>query len=496
MSLSNNNKKIMAEDEQYVYISGICHPPPLDKSQILPEERWDKYDKDTLSQISSKMIGVPITIDHPVDSNGLPILHEQYVSTKRGEVVSSKILEDGSCHFVAKCPRSRNVKTKMFSNDLAKGRYKEFSLGVQFNINPETFEESYVPNHIAILEDGKARRPGCKLLEVLDLSKKSFANTKADDIDVLKKEKEKILHRRRLQHSLLSIASNMSTSTPVQDDAPATSAPATIPPQQQQQPPAQQSSGEPKPLTDDDLYASVASGTIPYEELAKFVVEARKSNLEKAQQLAEFRRQMEENEAKAVAEKEEQMLQQYIEIANIDLNPDEPISDEARQRNALKIREVWAKLPQNLPLETKKALIQTNMELNGAISVASSGEKISTIIERTNQALRSYDAARRSGQLRSSLESRFEMPGLQKSAPAGANLQQRSDALLHQKTSTFALKASVPKRPEHDAIWSQLEAATKPGFVLNRSDIPSTDIFRKQTERMSALDSIRNQISR
>jgi hypothetical protein len=479
------------ETDKHVYITGICHPPPLDKSQILPEERWDKYDGDTLKQISEKMIGVPVTIDHPVDRNGVPILHEQYVSTKRGEVVNTRILPDGSCYFVAKCPKSNSVKTKMFSNDLSKGRYKEFSLGVQFKIDPETYEESYVPNHIAILEEGKARRPGCKLLEVLDLSKKSFANTKAADNDVLKKEREKILHRRRVRHNLLSIASNMSTQA-VQDDAPS-SAPAT-----QQQPPVQQQqphSDEPKTLTDDELYSSVASGTIPYEELAKILVDARKSNMDKSQRLAEYQRKLEETEAKTVAEKEEQMIQQFIDIANVDLDPNEPISEEARQRNAESVKKAWDRLPKHFNLQDKKEVIETVMGLNGVISVASNNGR--TMIDENTRRLREYDMSRKTSQLRSATSDRFDLGGSSSMKPnVTGTLQQRSETILHQKTTPTVLKASVPKRPEHDQVWAQLEAATKPGYMVDRSSIPSTNIFREQIDRMAQLDTVRKQLSR
>lgn len=149
------------------YISGIYYPVPKPDSEIPPEEKWRNLTKDQLKDVNSQLVGKPLLIDHPFDANGMPLFHKEFGANYRGKVIESKILDDGRGYFIAKVPVNKNIKTHFFKKDLSRGKYAEFSISHSADENGRE-----VPDHIAILEAGKAHFRGCDMLEILKLPKK------------------------------------------------------------------------------------------------------------------------------------------------------------------------------------------------------------------------------------------------------------------------------------------------------------------------------------
>lgn len=383
-----------ASNQRFFLISGIYHPKPLETDSIPPGDRWDVLDRSRLEKINKQLKGKAITVDHPFDSKGVPVLIEEYGSNYRGKVVYSRILDDGRGYFIAKLPINNNIKSRLFKKMLEDKTFSELSMTHEFIGNLDTGEGAYVPNHIALLKKDEARRPGCKILEILKMPKKRHGNIKSDEnvlnlFNQLKKNKLQEKHSR-----LLSVASVLGKNMD-QQQASGSGQPAQL--QDDTQPSASavpETAGleeiEPAP----EIIAEIVNNPNEWSrsDMAQVMVrnvhelkQKDKMLEEMAKKLAEFEKTQQETRKKQVESKRDEVASTYALIANVDYDIDAPpLTEEAKKASYNKIKEIIDKassVDDPDPLVRKEKIIEEMGQLVRAISVASKegAEKVSNL---------------------------------------------------------------------------------------------------------------------
>ncbi len=207
--------------------------------------------------------------------------------------------------------------------------------------------------------------------------------------------------------------------------------------------------------------------------IAKKMTEFYAGYIDMYKQNEQRQREMEEAETKRVSEDEAGVVGTYIGIANVDDDPMSPIPDDVKQKKAEDMKKFWEdNFPKNLTLDQKRDVIKLTSGMHNFISVAD--KKTRDMKEENIRSLRALDAAQKAANLRTGMPSRFDMSS-RREAP-GTMLQQRSDAILSQPTKTSTpIKASVPKRPDHDSMLNLLDSITKRDYKHDTSS-PSKPI--------------------
>ena len=198
------------------FISGIYYPKPRQQSEIPDDERWSHLTTESLADVNSQLVGKPLLVDHPFDANGMPLYHREFGANYRGKIVHSHIRPDGRGYFIAEVPVDKSMKNRFFKKDLSRNKFSEFSI---CHSKDENGRE--VPDHIAILERGKARFPGCDMLDILKIPKKRHLQTST--IERIKNNLEEFRKNRdkssRHQTPICINSRTMEGSGQVQDDA-------------------------------------------------------------------------------------------------------------------------------------------------------------------------------------------------------------------------------------------------------------------------------------
>lgn len=371
-------------NEKFYLIKGIYHPTPQNTDSIEPCQRWDVLDHESLKSINDQLVGKPILVDHPFDRAGNPLLSGEYGSNYRGRIIHSEILEDGRGFFVGKIPVNKTIKSRLFKSMLKDGRFVELSLTHQFFGDPTTGKGRFVPDHIALLKRDEARRPGCEILEILKMPKKSRGDFKSNgEINNLFQELKKNNFERKNKR-FLSIASKykMSAEQPVTNQQPSSE-------------PASSNLKDDAPSNDplvDDASLAVNSEIIneitnnesefPRDVLAQTAViktqevDALKKQLaEQQKQIDEYKKTQNEIRMKQVNQKLESTAKPFIEMANVEIDPSAPpTTAEAKQKNSEQITkkiDYIASIRETDPITQKEKLLEGLDQLTSLISVAS-----------------------------------------------------------------------------------------------------------------------------
>jgi len=352
------------------YISGIYHPPPQPIDQIPPDQRWDVLHKDALKEINDQMVGKPILVDHPFDRNGVPILHEDYGSNYRGRIIHSEILDDGSGFFVARVPIRNNIKSRFFKRALKKGSFPELSMTHVFQGDISSGRGMYTPNHVALLGKNEARRPGCKIIEILKMPKKRHGNIKSDPYhyNLFKELKKNISEEKR--QKILSIASISGMSTqqqqtdqgqpPVSDDV-------------QEDTQSEEDLSQAAPAIVDQMIKNQDEWS--RADLAHGFVSTKVENDLLKKKLAEFENSQKELRMKEIANLKNQQIDTYTDVHNIDYDVDAPITDEAKVKGKEKVSKILEEAEAGMddpdPLVRRQHLFNAFGNMSKALSVAS-----------------------------------------------------------------------------------------------------------------------------
>ena len=432
------------------YISGIYYPKPKAESEIpTDQKRWTHLNKEQLSDVNSQLIGKPLLIDHPFDADGLPLLHEEFGANYRGKVVNSQILSDGRGYFIAQVPVNKNFKTHLFKKDLSKGRYTEFSI-----CHSKDDSGREIPDHIAILEKGKARFPGCDMLEILKLPKKRhLQNSEIERIknylDGFRKSREKISRARPL---ICCNSGRMESAPPgqVQDDA---------------MPPSAGGSNRKEILR--ELLKDPRYHNNPDELLGAF------DNLlsENERATTELERIKKENETLLFEKraKEEQTMKTNIdeclgtfkEMASFPADESVEVTPEAKSMKQKFIDDVFQEVYGNAPLAEADRMATFMSRVGREIAVCSrDGIKIQ--LERQRQLNEAIAARKPSHSPLSSFQERY-VP--QKPAPASS---------VQDLIKPDRLKPAAEPEPGQDFLRSLQEGIQKPdilGAATTRSDL-------------------------
>lgn len=356
--------------ERNFYISGIYHPPPQPIDQIPPEQRWDVLHADALKEINDQMIGKPILTDHPFDRNGVPILHEEYGSNCRGRIIHSRILKDGSGYFVARVPIRNNIKSVLFKKALKNGYFPELSMTHVFEGDISSGKGRYTPNHVALLGKDEARRPGCKILEILKMPKKRHGNIKSDtsDYNLFKELKKNISEEKR--QKFLSIAS-ISGMSAQQQQADQGQAPVSDDTQTESH--MDDDTPEAAPGIVEEIIKNQNDWT--RADMAHVMVSTKLENEQLKKRLSEFENFQKESRMKEVSDLKNRQIETFTDLANIDLDVDSPITDEAKAKHQNEIvktfNEIEAGLDDPDPIVRRQCLYKGLADTTRILSVAS-----------------------------------------------------------------------------------------------------------------------------
>lgn len=458
LSLKTNNND-NSKYEKNCYISGIYHPPALRKEDIHPDDVSDVLNVEQLEHISKTMIGKPLTLGHPFDKDGNPVLQENHKSLQRGEIVGSRILPDGSAFFTAKIPITRNLKTRMFFKNLKNGLYKEASMGHVFIRNLDTGEDQYHANHIAIVDPpDRARRPGCNLnSKFLKIPKKRVM------LNIDKGELKNFLNqlKKKRFEKKIHFASAMSE-------------------EQQSQ----------RKLTDDALDQNdhdELDGIQPEDFkllIAKAAANEKKyqQELAKLQQENESYRKKQEEEENIAAQRSEEQLKNILQgLISLDYDPENPITEDVKGQNAAKMDELVNQVlgKYKTPAE-RRAVAEDHANFLQQISVASepgrrTAEKNAAALRERNNASR-----KRHHPETSSFSSRF-LPGIPSSSSSSAPSSSSSshheeslDSILKKgggglKDYLNSLRGSEPVARSSGSLWNTNTSVSKKSESTDQS---------------------------
>lgn len=426
-------------NQRFYLISGIYHPKPEETEKIDPSVRWDVLDRNRLEEINKQLKGKAITVNHPFDTNGIPILIDEYGSNYRGKVVHSRILDDGRGFFIAKIPINNSVKSKLFKKMLKDKTFSELSMTHEFVGNLDTGEGNYIPNHIALLKENEARRPGCKILEILKMPKKRHGNIKSgvNDLNLFKQlKKNKIVEKQNRFLSIASVLGNQmnqqqaaASSSQVQDDAAVAAPDAPV-----------EEAVEPAP----EIIAEIVNNPSEWSrnDMAQVMVRNLQELKQKEQmleemsrKLAEFEKTQQEARKKQIESLRDEVTDTWSLVANVEYDPEAPpLTDEAKKKNANTIKEIIEKassIDDPDPIVRKEKIIKEFDNLARAISVASK-EGAAKISEQTKM-MREGSASFFNPSKVSSFNSRFAYSKTKRQRGDDSNITESSSSAAHEK---------------------------------------------------------------
>lgn len=169
-----NSKKPTKNHKNSLYLVGVYYPKPKGELDKVPfEQRCDNPDQKQLKYINDRMVGLPITIEHP--NSGLSSAKD-FKRNTYGKCVYSQILNDGRAVFIAEIPFITSInslsdaKISIARTLLEKDpSLRSVSLGhdyevVMDNTSGQILKEVFTPDHIAICKTGTQRKEGCHIL--------------------------------------------------------------------------------------------------------------------------------------------------------------------------------------------------------------------------------------------------------------------------------------------------------------------------------------------
>ncbi len=167
------NKKTDAQKQKSLYLIGVYYPKPKKRSDVPFEERCDNPDEKQLKHINDRIVGLPVTIEHP--NSGLS-LAKDFKRNTYGKCVYSQILKDGRAIFIAEIPFKSSIKSlsdarisiasSLLEND---DSLRSVSLGHEYevimdNTSGQVLKEVFTPDHIAICKTNTQRKEGCHII--------------------------------------------------------------------------------------------------------------------------------------------------------------------------------------------------------------------------------------------------------------------------------------------------------------------------------------------